>query len=128
MTNQFKNRTKVFAAALVVGAALGSTVGCTTKTAAAGPPQAPEVDVAVVQQEDIPVEREWIGTLDGMVNAAIRAQVTGNLLTQNYVEGSFVHKGQLLFEIDPRPIQAAADQAAGQLAQAGAQLVRHMPD
>ena len=78
----------------------------------------------VVEQRDIPIEREWIGTLDGMVNAAIKAQVTGYLLTQNYTEGSFVRKGQLLFEIDPRPFQAAADQAAGQLAQAKAQLAQ----
>jgi RND family efflux transporter MFP subunit len=70
----------------------------------------------------VPIERAWIGTLDGMVNAAIKAQVTGYLLSQNYTEGSFVRKGQLLFEIDSRPFQAAADQAAGQLAQARAQL------
>ena len=80
-----------------------------------------------VQQKDIPIEREWIGTLDGMVNAAIKAQVTGYLLTQNYTEGSFVRKGQLLFEIDPRPLQAAADQAEGQLAQAKAQLPQAKP-
>jgi len=66
--------------------------------------------------------REWIGTLDGMVNAAIKAQVTGYLRTQNYIEGSFVRKGDLLFQIDPRPFQAAADQATGQLVQARAQL------
>ena len=59
-----------------------------------------------------------------MVNAAIKAQVTGYLLTQNYAEGSFVRKGQLLFEIDPRPFQAACDQAMGQLAQAKAQLAQ----
>ncbi len=78
----------------------------------------------MVQQKDIPIEREWIGTLDGMVNAAVKAQVTGNLLTQNYAEGSFVRQGQLLFEIDPRPLQAAADQAEGQLAQAKAELLQ----
>jgi membrane fusion protein (multidrug efflux system) len=78
----------------------------------------------VVQQKDIPIEREWIGTLDGMVNAAVKAQVTGNLLTQNYTEGSFVRRGHLLFEIDPRPLQAAADQAEGQLSQAKAQLLQ----
>jgi len=80
--------------------------------------------VAPVQQRDVPVYREWIGTLDGMVNAAIRAQVTGYLLRQNYSEGSFVRKGQLLFEIDPRPFQAAVDQAQGQLAQANAQVAQ----
>src|SRR5580658_8994307 len=68
------------------------------------PAPAPDVEVASVEQRDIPVYCEWIGTLDGLVNAAIRSQVTGYLLTQNYSEGSFVKKGQLLFEIDPRPL------------------------
>jgi membrane fusion protein (multidrug efflux system) len=82
------------------------------------------VEVARVQQKDIPIQREWIGTLDGLVNAAVKAQVVGNLLTQNYIEGSFVRKGQLLFEIDPRPFRATADQARGQLALAQAQLLQ----
>jgi membrane fusion protein (multidrug efflux system) len=85
---------------------------------------APDVEVANVEQRDLPVYREWIGTLDGLVNAAIRSQVTGYLLTQNYSEGSFVKKGQLLFEIDPRSLQAAVDQAKGQLAQAKGQLAQ----
>jgi membrane fusion protein (multidrug efflux system) len=93
-------------------------------TDAAGAPPPPDVEVATVQQADVPIEREWIGTLDGMVNAAIKAQVTGYLLSQDYAEGAFVRKGQLLFAIDPRPFQAAADQAAGQLAQANAQLAQ----
>ncbi|HEY4359550.1 MAG TPA: efflux RND transporter periplasmic adaptor subunit [Bryobacteraceae bacterium] len=112
------------AAAVLMGAALMGAAGCTSKTNAAGPQPAQEVEVAVVQRKDIPIEREWIGTLDGLVNAAVKAQVTGNLLTQNYTEGSFVHTGQLLFQIDPRPLQAAADQAEGQLAQAKAQLLQ----
>ncbi len=122
MKSRYENRIAIFAAALLVGGALFSTIGCTAKTNAASAAPPSDVDVAVVQQRDIPIEREWIGTLDGMVNAAIKAQVTGYLLTQNYAEGSFVHKGQLLFEIDPRPLQAAMDQALGQLAQAKAQL------
>jgi multidrug efflux pump subunit AcrA (membrane-fusion protein) len=93
-------------------------------TAPAGAPAPPEVQVAVVQQRDLPIEREWVGTLAGMVNADIKAQVTGYLLSQNYAEGSFVKKGQLLFEIDPRPFQAVVDQAAGQLAQAHAQMAQ----
>jgi membrane fusion protein (multidrug efflux system) len=80
------------------------------------------VEVAVVEQKDLPVQREWIGTLDGLVNAAIKAEVNGYLLSQNYAEGSFVHKGQTLFQIDARPFQAALDQAQGQLAQAKAQF------
>jgi RND family efflux transporter MFP subunit len=81
-------------------------------------------DVAVIQvaQEDVPIYGEWIGTLDGLVNADVRAQVTGYLLKQGYQEGAFVKQGQLLFQIDPRPFQAALDQAEGQLAQAKATL------
>jgi membrane fusion protein (multidrug efflux system) len=78
--------------------------------------------VAQVEQRDVPIYGEWIGTLDGFVNADVRAQVTGYLVRQDYKEGAFVNKGQLLFEIDPRPFQAALDQAEGQLAQAKAQL------
>jgi len=75
-----------------------------------------------VEQKDVPIFGEWIGTLDGFTNADVRAQVTGYLQRQAYQEGAFVNKGQLLFEIDPRPFQAALDQAQGQLAQAKAQL------
>src|SRR5579864_5943904 len=82
----------------------------------------PEVEVVRVQQEDIPIYGEWIGTLDGLVNADVRAQVTGYLLKQGYQEGAFVKQGQLLFQVDPRPFQAALDQAQGQLAQARAAL------
>ncbi len=82
----------------------------------------PDVMVAQVEQKDVALYSEWIGTLDGFENAAVKAQVTGYLLRQAYQEGAFVRKGQLLFEIDPRPFQAALDQAQGQLAQATAQL------
>src|SRR3954470_24159047 len=88
----------------------------------AAPGGVPEVQVVQVQQQDVPIIHEWIGTLDGLVNADVRAQVTGYLLIQGYQEGSFVKKGQLLFEIDPRPFKAALDQAEGQLAQTKAQL------
>lgn len=84
----------------------------------------PEVEVVTVVQEDIPIYNEWIGTLDGMVNAEIRAQVSGYLLIQHYAEGSFVKKGQCLFEIDPRPFQVALDQAKARLAEAEAQLAQ----
>src|SRR5580658_8113852 len=85
---------------------------------------APVVEVAATEQRDVPVYGEWIGTLTGQVNADVKAQVTGYLLTRKYKEGSFVKKGQLLFEIDPRPFQAALDQAKGKLAQAQAQLIQ----
>ena len=78
-------------------------------------PPAPAVEVMTVIQKDVPVYHEWIGTLDGMVNATIRAQVQGYLIKQNYREGDFVKTGQVLFEIDPRTFQAALDQAKGQL-------------
>src|ERR1700744_3631895 len=123
MRNELTKRMVVLAVAAVLAAAFVSLTGCATKTtAAAGATPPPDVMFAVVQQKDIPIVREWIGTLDGMVNAAIKAQVTGYLMKQDYVEGSFVRKGQLLFEIDPRPFQAALDQANGQLSQANAQV------
>src|ERR1700726_2742407 len=88
----------------------------------AQPGGSPDVEVVQVEQKDVPIFGEWIGTLDGLTNADVRAQVTGYLLRQGYQEGAFVKKGQLLFEIDPRPFQAAVDQAQGQLAQATATL------
>jgi RND family efflux transporter MFP subunit len=82
----------------------------------------PVVEVTTAERSDVPVFGEWIGTLDGLVNADVRAQVTGYLTRQAYQEGSFVRKGQLLFQIDPRPFEAALDQAQGQLEQAKASL------
>jgi len=82
----------------------------------------PDVEVVQVEQKDVPIFGEWIGTLDGFTNADVRAQVTGYILRQGYQEGAFVKEGQLLFQIDPRPFQAAFDQARGQLAQATAML------
>jgi membrane fusion protein (multidrug efflux system) len=87
-------------------------------------PQLPVVEVAQVEQRDVPVYGEWIGTLTGQVNADVKAQVSGYLLRRSYKEGSYVRNGDLLFEIDPRPFQAALDQAKGQLAQAEAQLAQ----
>jgi RND family efflux transporter MFP subunit len=106
---------------IVVGIVTVLSRARTTVAATSAPP---DVEVAAVQQRDLPIDREWVGTLDGMVNAAIKAQVSGYLLKQNYAEGSFVRQGQLLFEIDARPFQAAADQASGQLAQARAQVTQ----
>jgi membrane fusion protein (multidrug efflux system) len=87
-------------------------------------PSATPMPVAVVKaiQMDVPVHAEWVATLDGYINAQIQPQVSGYLIRQNYQEGSYVHKGDVLFEIDPRSFQAALDQAKGQLAQARAQL------
>jgi len=80
------------------------------------------VGVVKAIQRDVPVHAEWVATLEGYVNAQIQPQVNGYLISQNYNEGSYVHKGDVLFQIDPRPFQAALDQAKGQLAQARAQL------
>lgn len=88
----------------------------------------PEVRVVTVAPKEVPIFRTWIGTLDGYVNAQIRAQVTGYLMSQDYHEGDFVHKGDVLFHIDPRPLQAALDQAKGRLGQSEAQLGKTVQD
>ena len=88
-----------------------TAAGCSNATSASKPPQPPSVEVAEVVQKDVPIYSEWIGTLDGLVNADIKAQVSGYLVQQAYTEGTFVSKSQLLFQIDPRPFQAALAQA-----------------
>ena len=108
-------------AALAAVALTGSSCsGRRPQVAAASPPT--PVGVVKAIQMDVPVHAEWVATLDGYVNAQIQPQVSGYLISQNYKEGSYVHKGEVLFEIDPRPFQAVLDQAKGQLAQARAQL------
>lgn len=89
-------------------------------------PEMPEltVPVAAPEQQRVPVIREWVGMIEGLVNADIVAQVTGYLVSQNYDNGTLVQKGQLLFQIDPRPFQAALDQAQGNLQVAQARLIR----
>ena len=89
-------------------------------------PTLPEltVPVATPVQEKVPVTKEWVGMLEGLINAEIVAQVTGYLISQDYANGTLVEKGQLLFQIDPRPFQAALDQAQGNLQQAEAKLIR----
>jgi RND family efflux transporter MFP subunit len=109
----------IVAIVLILGALI--VAGRSDKSAQAAP-RPLDVQVVQVEQQDVPIYSEWIGTTDGMVNADIKAQVTGYLLRQDYKEGSFVKKGQLLFEIDPRPFQAALDQANGQVAQFQGQL------
>jgi membrane fusion protein, multidrug efflux system len=108
---------RILALAPVVAAACFATLlqtGCGEKKTAG--PAAPVVEVVNVVVKDVPIEREWVGTMDGLVNAKINAQVQGYLIKQNYKEGSAVKKSQVLFEIDPRPFQAALEQAKGQLA------------
>jgi len=110
---------------VIVIALLVAVSGSRGKDAApSSSPPLPGVEVAEVEQQDVPIHSEWIGTLDGMVNAEIRAQAPGYLRAQRYTEGSYVRQGQLLFEIDPRPFQAALDQARGELAKAEGQVTQ----
>src|SRR5437588_12659012 len=102
----FRHHTWVIVCLFVLIALVAA--GCSQRTSAANSAP-PGVEVVEVQQRDVPIYGEWIGTLDGLVNADIKAQVTGYLMKQGYTEGSFVRKGQLLFEIDPRPFQASLD-------------------
>jgi len=105
----------------LLAAATLAMIGC-GRTQAAAPSPPPEVRVAPAVQRDVPVYSDWVATLDGYVNAQVRPQVSGYIIKQNYKEGSLVRKGQVLFEIDPRPFKAALDRAKGDLAQAQAQL------
>jgi membrane fusion protein (multidrug efflux system) len=101
-------------------AAIAMATGCTGEQQAAASP--PGVEFVDVVQKDVPITKEWVATLDGLVNAQVRTQVPGLLVAQRYVNGAFVKKGAPLFQIDPRPFQAALDQARGNLSQANATL------
>lgn len=120
MSGRNATRRGIFCASCLTFVVLLCVTGCKKKPPP--PPAPPTVLVMTVTPKDVPIYVEWIGTLEGYVNADIRAQVIGYLLTQNYAEGSQVKKGDLMFQIDPRPFQAALDQAKGVLAQAEAQL------
>jgi len=122
MQRHFTRRLLLFIAAIVC-AVIVVVVAFTRSNDKGTPPQPPPLEVVVtdVEQKDIPIRSEWIGTLDGFVNADIKAQVSGYILRAPYTEGSFVRKGQLLFEIDPRPFQAAVAEAKGELAKAQAE-------
>jgi RND family efflux transporter MFP subunit len=107
----------IFVLAILISSSFS---GCQSQKAA-GPPPPADVEVASVVQKDVPIYGEWVATLDGYVNAQIQPQVTGYIVDQTYKEGSYVRKGQILFQIDVRPFQALLDQAKAQLAQARAQ-------
>jgi membrane fusion protein (multidrug efflux system) len=112
------------AAAVLVAMASAGLTGCSTgeaKTTAAAPGPMP-VSVVQVRQSNVPLDGNWVGTLDGFVDAQIQPQVSGYLIRQEYREGSPVGKDQVLFQIDPRPFQAAVDQAEAQVLQAKGQL------
>jgi membrane fusion protein (multidrug efflux system) len=103
-------------------------VHCKGETASAPPPPSVQVEVATVIQKDVPIQMEWVGTTDGSNNALIRAQVGGYLMKRPYTEGSFVKKGDLLFQLDPSKFQTALDQALGDLAKAQAQFMKTKQD
>jgi membrane fusion protein (multidrug efflux system) len=109
-------RLRLHVAPLLVFSLILALIGCRKSQQPTTSP--PDVEVVEVMQKDVPIWKEWIGTLDGLWNAQIRPQVTGYLLRQTYKDGAFVKKDQLLFEIDPRTFQAAVDQYKGQLANA----------
>jgi membrane fusion protein (multidrug efflux system) len=116
------NRARMAAVVLIVA---GMLAGCGNKNVTAAGPRPPmPVTVVQVTATDVPLTGEWVGTLDGFVNAQIQPQASGYLIKQNYKEGAEVAKGQVLFEIDPRPFQAALDQANGQLEQAKGQVLQ----
>jgi RND family efflux transporter MFP subunit len=106
---------------LPVSGVLAIAAGCARSSGAVATPPL-QVEVVNVERRDVPLYKEWIGTLDGLVNADIKAEVSGYLTKQAYTEGTFVKQGQLLFQIDPRPFQAALDQAQGHQAQSEGQL------
>jgi RND family efflux transporter MFP subunit len=116
-----KRASAVVLSFIAVALTLAATGCAKAKATAPGPP---DVEVVAVEQKDVPISSEWIGTLDGMVNAEIKAQVSGYLLSKNYTEGSLVRKGQVLFEIDPRPLRAVLDQARADLARAEGQVTQ----
>src|SRR3990172_4083570 len=97
-------------------------------TAPPAAPPPPDVLVAEVVQKDTPIYVEWVGTIDGNINAQIRARVQGYLQSRNYKEGSLVRAGDLMLSIDPRPYQAALDQAKGELGRADAALTKAQQD
>ena len=110
----------------LAGVVVALLSGCAKEKEAAAPPP-PEVEVVTIEQKDVPIYRDWVGSLDGDVNAAISAQVAGYLLKRNYEEGRFVKQGDLLFEIDERPFQAALDQANAKLRKTELDVQRYTP-
>lgn len=101
-----------------IGLCCALLAGCDKGTPAAGAP--PSVEVVSVVQRDVPIQVEWIGSVDGDVNAVIRPQVTGYLVKQNYKEGQLVKKGQPLFQIDSRTFESAVEEAKSLRAQQAA--------
>src|SRR5216117_1197403 len=109
-------------AALLLGMVTVASAGCGDASRATATPPPAVVKVEPVVVRDVPISSEWVGTLVGYINAQIRARVAGHLMSQNYKEGSLVRAGDLLFQVDARPFQTAADQADARLHLAESQL------
>ncbi len=111
------NRCSAGLLVVLMAMSMALAVGGCNKGEKAKTPQVPMVEVVAVVQKDVPIYNEWVGILDGSINAVIRPQVSGYLISQKYREGEQVKKGQVLFEIDPRTFQAALNQAKAVLSQ-----------
>ncbi|HTV14812.1 MAG TPA: efflux RND transporter periplasmic adaptor subunit [Acidobacteriaceae bacterium] len=116
---------RIMGAFFFLALSAAALTGCQTGRAATPTAMGPmPVSVVSVRQADVPLTGSWVGTLDGYVNAQIQPQVSGYLVKQEYREGAPVSKGEVLFQIDPRPFQAAVDQAQAQVGQAKGQLAQ----
>src|SRR5258705_886693 len=124
LKNILAKRNALISSAIIAGLAIlfARTLAARSNNRAQVAPRPLDGQVAKVEQRDVPIYSEWIGTTDGTINAEIKAQVSGYLLRLTYTEGSFVKKGELLFEIDPKPFQAALEQSNGKVAQCQGQL------
>jgi membrane fusion protein (multidrug efflux system) len=123
LSKSYRHRTSSFTHSILIsGAFLALFIGGCEKPKEQVAASPPLVEVTEVIQKDVPVQQEWVGTLDGMVNAQINAQVTGYLIKRYYKEGELVKKGQLMYEIDPRTFQANLDQEKSNLARQQAVL------
>jgi membrane fusion protein (multidrug efflux system) len=114
----------IFSTGCAVGAAL-ALCGCNNEDKKTAAP--PQVEVVAVMQQDVPIYRDWVGTLDAEVNATINAQVSGYLLQRAYTEGQPVKKGDLLFQIDDRTYKAAYDQAEARVTKTEQDIQRLTP-
>jgi len=122
-----RSRTLHLSALIAAACATTAISGCEKKEAPP-PPAPPDVRVSEVVQQNVPIFNEWVAQLNGPVNADITPKVQGYLLKQDYQNGFFVKKGQLLFELDPRQYQAAVDEAKAAVAVAEAELARYQND
>ncbi len=116
------NRSRVCCALATWTLVVLAAAGCENRPDVGAAP--PQVQVVAAAKRDVSIYGEWVGTLDGNINAQIRAKVQGYLVAKPYQEGSYVKEGEVLFRLDPRQYQAALDEARGALAQARANLVR----